>query len=313
MHEPIRVAVVQETARPLDLAATLEQTLSGLEDAARQGAQLVVFGETWLGGYPAWLDHCPEIGLWDHPAAKSAFARYRRACPTLDGPEIARLRQATADLGVAAVVGLSERVDQGPGQGTLYNSLLTLGADGSVLNHHRKLMPTHTERLVWGQGDGRGLRSVKTPFGRLGGLICWEHWMPLARHTLHLAGETIHVAVWPMVHTMHQVASRHYAFEGRCFVLAAGQRMRAGDLPEELERRPGLEPDDWVLRGGSAIYGPDGMAVVEPVFERDDVLIADLDPSAIDRESMTLDVSGHYARPDVFDFALRSPLPEPDP
>ena len=136
------------------------------------------------------------------------------------------------------MMGVSERVDSGPGNGTLYNSLLTFDADGRLVNHHRKLVPTFTERLVWGQGGAEGLRSVDTAIGRIGGLVCWEHWMPLARQTLHVSGEWIHVAVWPTVHDMHQVASRHYAFEGRCFVLAAGQLMATSELPDDLEVAP---------------------------------------------------------------------------
>ncbi len=152
------------------------------------------------------------------------------------------------------MVGVTERVAAGPGRGTLFNALLTLGPDGSLLNHHRKLVPTYTERLVWGPGDTAGLRAVETPAGRVGGLICWEHWMPLTRQALHESGEDIHVAVWPTVHEMHQVASRHYAFEGRSFVLAAGGLMRASALPVEFVSAAGSEdPDAWVLRGGSAI------------------------------------------------------------
>ena len=172
-------------------------------------------------------------------------------------------------------------------------------------------MPTYTERLVWGQGDGRGLEAVDTPLGRVGGLVCWEHWMPLARQALHNSGEHIHVAVWPTVHEMHQIASRHYAFEGRCFVLAAGLVMQVKGLPNELRTAPEIAatPDDFLLRGGSCIIGPDGKYILEPVFDREVTLIADLDLHAIDREKMTLDVSGHYSRPDLFEFGLRRDLP----
>ncbi len=207
------------------------------------------------------------------------------------------------------MLGISERVDRGPGRGTLYNSLVTIGPDGRLLNHHRKLMATYTERLVWGAGDVEGLSVVDTPAGRVGGLICWEHWMPLARQALHEAGEDIHVAVWPTVKEMHQVASRHYAFEGRCYVLAAGALMRASALPPELEAHPGIitHGDQWVLRGGSAIIGPDGAYVQAPVYDEERVLVAELDLGRIREESMTLDVTGHYHRPELFEFrALRS-------
>jgi predicted amidohydrolase len=160
--------------------------------------------------------------------------------------------------------------------------------------------------MVWGQGDAAGLRAVDTPYGRVGGLVCWEHWMPLARQALHDSGEAIHVAVWPTVHEMHQVASRHYAFEGRCFVIAAGSIMRASALPPELERHPGKAPsgDTWVMRGGSAIIGPNGQYLCGPVFDQETLLVGELDLDDVRREQMTLDVSGHYARPDAFHFAV---------
>jgi len=214
------------------------------------------------------------------------------------------LREAARDLKIAIVIGVNERVDSGPGNGTLYNSLLTISEDGQLGNHHRKLVPTYTERLVWGNGDGRGLEAVPTSAGRVGGLICWEHWMPLARMAMHNSGEHIHVAVWPTVHELHQLASRHYAFEGRCFVLAAGLMMPAEDLPRELRDGAALLSggSQWIERGGSAIIGPDSRYVLDPVFDREELLISDLDLTQIDREMMTFDVSGHYARPDLFRF-----------
>ena len=163
--------------------------------------------------------------------------------------------------------------------------------------------------MVWGAGDVEGLRAVDTPSGRVGGLVCWEHWMPLARQALHESGEDVHVAVWPTAHEMHQVACRQYAFEGRCFVLAAGSLMRAAALPSELESHPErvTSPEQWVLRGGSAIIGPDGRYIVEPVYDRPALLVAELDIGRIREESMTLDVTGHYHRPELFDFrALRT-------
>jgi predicted amidohydrolase len=224
----------------------------------------------------------------------------------VSGPAGLVLREIAARHGLTLVTGVSERVSAGPGRGTLYNALLVIGPDGRLLNHHRKLVPTYTERMVWGNGDAEGLRAVDTPIGRLGGLICWEHWMPLARQAMHEAGEQIHVAVWPTVHEMHQIASRHYAFEGRCFVLAAASFMPARDLPPELRRPDDLTDDTLLLRGGSAIIAPDGSYLAGPVYDEETILTADLDLSAIDREVMTLDVSGHYSRPDVFRFEVQS-------
>jgi predicted amidohydrolase len=153
---------------------------------------------------------------------------------------------------------------------------------------------------VWGPGDGAGLEARQTRVGRVGGLICWEHWMPLARQALHDSGEDIHVAQWPTVNDAHQLASRHYAFEGRCFVLAAGSLLHVDALGELGDDLVDVPEDGLLLRGGSAIYGPDGATLAEPVFDREAVVVADLDFEAIARNSMTLDVAGHYHRPDVF-------------
>ncbi len=300
MSEPISVAIIQHTPVFMDLGASVAKAVTLAEEAARNGARVVTFGETWLPGYPAWLDYCSDVALWDHAPAKEVFARLRQNSIVVPGPETERLAQLVGDHKLTLVIGVNERVETGPGNGTLYNSLLTFTADRGLTNHHRKLVPTYTERLVWGQGNGGGLESVATPFGRVGGLICWEHWMPLARQALHNAGEHIHVAVWPTVHEMHQIASRHYAFEARCFVLASGMVMRAKDLPAAPELA--ADPEAFLLRGGSAIIGPDGRYIVEPVFEQETIVTAELDLNAVDREKMTLDVSGHYSRPDIFNF-----------
>ncbi len=301
--ERLGVAIVQAEVAP-DLDGALERTSAGIREAGAAGASLVVFPETWIPGYPAWLDVCRDVALWDHAPAKAAFARMARDSVSVPGPALDALAAMCRDDEVTLVVGVTERVEQGAGRGTLYNALLTIGPDGRLLNHHRKLVPTYTERMVWGTGDVEGLRAVDTPSGRVGGLVCWEHWMPLARQALHESGEDIHVAVWPTAHEMHQVASRQYAFEGRCFVLAAGSLMRASLLPPELEPHPDRvrSPEQWVLRGGSAVIGPDGSYVVEPVYDRPKLVIAELDLGRIREESMTLDVTGHYHRPELFDF-----------
>jgi nitrilase len=303
-RKQMRVAIAQSAPVYLDIQASLAKALDLIQQAAKRDAQLVAFGETWLPGYPAWLDVCPGASLWENPSTKEVFARLRANSIVVPGEEVQALCEAARDLKIAIAIGVNERVDSGPGNGTLYNSLLTISEDGQLRNHHRKLVPTYTERLVWGNGDGRGLEAALTSAGRVGGLICWEHWMPLARMAMHNSGEHIHVAVWPTVHELHQLASRHYAFEGRCFVLAVGLMMPAEDLPRELRDGAALPPRNtqWVERGGSAIIGPDSRYVLDPVFDREELLVSDLDLTQIDRELMTFDVSGHYARPDLFRF-----------
>jgi nitrilase len=303
-NRTIRVAIVQASPVPFDLAGTLAKALALLEDAARSGAQLVCFGETFLPGYPAWLDYCPGAALWDHPPVKEVFAEMRMNSVIVPGPETEALAEAAARLQVGIVIGISERVRDAPGHGTLFNSLLFFGDDGSLLNHHRKLIPTYSERMVWGQGDSAGLRTTKIHQVNVAGSICWEHWMPLTRQHLHSLGEQIHIAVWPTVHEMHQIASRHYAFEGRCFVLAAGQIMQASALPSALSPPAGLEPHTLIERGGSAIIAPDGRYLAGPVFDEETILYATLDLQEIEQESMTMDVSGHYSRPDVFQMKV---------
>ncbi|MEP6766076.1 MAG: carbon-nitrogen hydrolase family protein [Gemmatimonadaceae bacterium] len=307
MANLVRVSIVQAEVTPT-LHEGLERTEALTREASTNGAQLVVFPETWLPGYPAWLDSTRDAAVWDHAPVKAEFARYAGESVDVKGHGGAELSRIAKSCGVTLVIGVTESVAQGYGRGTLYNSLLTYGPDGELLNHHRKLVPTYTERLVWGHGDTNGLKAVDTPVGRVGGLVCWEHWMPLARQALHVSGEDIHVAVWPTVHEMHLVISRSYAFEGRCFVLAAGSLMRASAMPAEMERHPAkvTSPDQWVLRGGSCIIAPNGKIIVPQIFDDTAILYADLDFSQIRGEQMTLDVAGHYSRPDAFDFRVNT-------
>ena len=301
-----RVAVVQAEVAA-DLPSGIERTRLLAQEAARSGASLIVFPETWLPGYPAWLDVCRDVALWDHPPVKQVFARMADNSVVVDGESGRALGAIAREVGATIVIGVTERVEAGAGRGTLYNSLLTFGPDGSLLNHHRKLVPTYTERMVWGPGDAHGLGAVPTPAGRVGGLICWEHWMPLARQALHESGEDVHVAVWPTVHEMHQVASRQYAFEGRCFVPAAGSLMRARALPGRNSSRippASRRRDQWVLRGGSAIIGPDGSYLAGPVFDEACIVSAELDLTRVREESMSLDVAGHYHRPDCLELRV---------
>ncbi|MGY3091260.1 nitrilase [Hymenobacter sp. UYAg731] len=298
----LTVAAVQAAPVYLDLPASLAKAETLIAQAAAQGAKLVVFPETWLPGYPAWLDCCRDVNLWDSPTVKQVYRRLVENSVVVPGPVTEALGAAARAHGVVLNMSVHERVLAGPGRGTLYNTMLTFDADGMLAHVHRKLMPTYTERLLWGQGDGRSLHAVPTAVGRVGGLICWEHWMPPARQRLHESGEDIHVAAWPQLKEMNLVASRHYAFEGRCFVVAAGAIMHARDLPAELEPAGALagHPEALVLRGGSVIIGPDGTILAGPVYDEELILTAEIDLARIPEEQMTLDVAGHYARPDVF-------------
>ena len=301
----IRVAVVQAFA-PSSLADGLVRAEQLVAEAAAKGATIIAFPETWLPGYPVWLDVCRDVALWDHAPVKKVFRRLAENSVSVPGDATRFLSDIASRHHVTIVIGVSERVDEGPGRGTLYNSILTFTADGSLANHHRKLMPTYTERMVWGAGDADGLRSVDAGAAKVGALVCWEHWMPLARQAMHEAGEDIHVALWPTAHEMLQLSSRHYAFEGRCFVLVAGTVMRTSNLPAELEVHPDKVRGEFVMHGGSAIIGPNGAYVAGPVYDSEVTLIADLDLDQVREERMTLDVSGHYHRPELISLNLRN-------
>ncbi len=301
------VAAVQAAPYYMNLERSLARAIDLIDEAARRRAQLVVFPESWLPGYPAWLDVCRDIAVWDHQPTKRIYAQLMENSVAVPGRETEALGEAARKHNLTLVMGLHERLTEGAGRGTLYNSILTFGPTGEILNVHRKLVPTFNERLIWAQGDGSGLRVVETPAGRVGGLICWEHWMPLVRQTLHVAGEDIHVALWPSVKEMYQIASRHYAFEGRCFVVAAGGIMRRADLPREFEIAGNMLGDDneYILNGGSCVIGPDGQYVAGPAFCSEVIILAKINLERIREESLTLDVTGHFNRLDVFDFRYK--------
>lgn len=304
----VNVAAIQAAPVYMSLERSLARALNLISEAAVKRAQLIVFPEAWLPGYPAWLDYCRDVALWDYAPVKKLYARLADSSVVIPGPVTETIAAAAREYSVTVVIGVHERVDEGPGRGTLYNTLLTFGPDGTILNRHRKLMPTFSERLIWGQGDSLGLRAVRTPVGRVGGLMCWEHWMPLTRQVLHDSGEDIHVAAWSSVKEMPQIASRSYAFEGRCFVVATGAVMRARDLPKELETVAGLmdNPDAFILDGGSAIIGPDGKYIAGPAFDCEAMIMARINLERIREESMTLDVTGHYSRPDLFSLRVKT-------
>jgi predicted amidohydrolase len=242
---------------------------------------------------------------WGNEPAKKLYSRLHRNALQVGSSEAGRIAEACKKAHAFVILGVNERVGK-----SLYNSLLFFNDRGKLVGLHRKLVPTFGERLVWGYGDGEGLRTVETKYGRIGGLICWEHWMPLARQVLHGEGEVLHVAAWPHGKEHHQIASRHYAFEGRCFVLAAAMYLEKKMFPKEYELWEELRAQPEVLlNGGSAIIGPDGAYVVEPVFGKEKLVVAEIDVERALEESATLDVGGHYSRPDVFELIVNRKRP----
>lgn len=311
MDQKVTIGVVQAAPEYLNIDKSMQKVEALLKDAASKGAQLVTFGETWFTGYPAWIDYCDEYAKWDFQPTKEVFAKTYANSLEVNGKEVAQIGKWVKELGIVVVMGINEKVSSGPGNGSLYNSLLSWNERGELANHHRKLMPTYTERLLYAQGDGAGLQAVDTKYGRIGGLICWEHWMPLTRQTMHDSGEHIHVAVWPRVHEMLQIATRSYAFEGRCFAVGVGQIMRVKDIPEGLKLPEELrdQPDHLLLNGGSCIVGPDGKYILEPQWDKEGIFTVEVNLAKCYEERMSLDVTGHYQRHDVFDLQVNKKRP----
>jgi predicted amidohydrolase len=303
----VRVAAVQAAPAFLNREATVEKAVGLIAEAAAGGAGLVAFPETWIPGYPAWIFGAAG---WDDAAQKRVFGRLNANAVEVPGPAVDALCAAAKEAGVVVAIGMTER-DAKTSRGTLYNSILYVSERGEVLGVHRKLMPTHAERIVWGQGDGSTLHVFDTTIGRVGGLACWEHWMPLTRFAMHAKGEQIHVAAWPEVGDpdLHRFCTRHYAFEGRCFALCVmGARLRPEHLPDDFELREAMGAnDDFVDReqtGGSCVFAPDGTIVADSVAGEEMIVYADIDLGRIPEEQAALDVVGHYNRPDVFSLTV---------
>jgi len=311
----VRIALVQKPPVFLNRDASIAKAVREIGAAAESGAKIVVFSECWLPGYPVWIDEAPGAALWDSPGPKQLYRLLCENAVTLDGDALLPLAEAAARHDLCVVMGAHERLG-----GTLYNTMLFFTPDG-LTAWHRKLVPTYTERLLWGRGDGSTLGAVETPAGRLGGLICWEHWMPLARAAMHAKGEALHAAQWPTVNEAHLLASRHYAFEGRCYVLASGCLLSKADVLEGfdtlaeqpgearalLESIPG-EEKRRLQRGGSCVAGPNARLLAEPVYDSEILVFADLDLGRLAEERMTLDTAGHYSRPDIFELRVDTRL-----
>ena len=309
----VRAAAVQAPPVYLDKAASTARAVELVAEAHAGGAQLVAFAESWLPGYPEWLSY--GVSWYDAAQTKDLFGRFNRNSVTLRGPEIAAIAEEAGRLGVVVVLGVSERDDEFS-HGTLFNTAVVIDEQGRVGNVHRKPVPTFFEKMVWGLGDASGLTVLESPTaGRVAAMLCWENWMPLARFALHAQGEQIHVALWPDVPEFNVLATRSYAFEGRCFVVSAGTRLLGRDLPDDLRECGAFGPDPVaddrvLLKGGSTIAGPDGVVLATAAFE-DDLLFADLDLDRIAGEQQIMDVAGHYNRPDLFQLSInRAPMPQ---
>jgi nitrilase len=301
VRDRVTVACVQAEPAILDRAATLDKLERLTGDAKARGADLVVFPETFVPVYPSsvWARH---FAGWADPRAKAAFARLAHEALAVPGPDADRLGAIAREHEVWLVTGVNEVDPRRPG--TLYNSLLYHGPDGALIQHHRKLVPTNHERLVWGQGDGRGLEAVETDLGRIGGLICWENYMPLARFALYDSGVEMYIASTADDGDAWQATLVHIARESRAFVVAPSHFQRASSYPEEFPLREALEGHDVVGRGGSAVLAPDGSYLAGPLYDEEGILVAELDGSRLFEERQRFDPVGHYHRPDVLGLRL---------
>ena len=293
------VAAVQASPVPFDLEATLDKVTRLTAEAAGKGAKLILFPEAYVGGYPWGLAFGTSVG-GRTSAGRRTWDRYLRGAIEVPGPAVERIGEAARVNQVYLAVGVVER-DKDFSGGTLFCTLLYFGPDGSLLGKHRKLKPTAAERFIWGEGDGSTLTVVDTPLGRVGGLICWENYMPLARMAMYAKGVEIYLAPTADGRERWQATLQHIAIEGRCFVLGCNQYATRSQYPDDLEIADELESwPERLCRGGSAIYSPSGECLAGPCYDEEGILVADLDPAEITRGKFDFDAVGHYARPDVF-------------
>lgn len=297
------IAIIQRPPVLLDREATIIRATQSVAEAAAAGAALIVLPESFIPGYPSWV--------WRLAAGRDAavmgqlHARLLANAVDVDSGDLAELCRAAQLHHVTIVCGINER-DRAHGGGTLYNTVVVVGTDGKIQNRHRKLMPTNPERMVHGFGDASGLRVVDTPAGRIGTLICWENYMPLARYALYAQGVEIYIAPtydrgdgW--ISTM-----RHVALEGRCWVVGSGTVLRGSDVPDDFPARTQLfpDPDEWINDGDSVVVDPQGQLVAGPLRREAGILYADIDVARVAPSRRALDVTGHYARPDIFELQV---------
>ncbi len=296
MNEIVKVACVQAEPVVLDRAATIDKLEGLVAQAAGEGAKLALFPETFIPVYPSsrWVRFLAGGG-----DGKTTFGRLARESVEVPGPDTERLGAIAREHSIRLAVGVNERAG-----GTLYNALLVFGPGGTLDIHHRKLMPTNHERLVWGLGDGGGLEAVETEIGRVGGLICWENMMPLARFALYQSGVEIYLAPTAEDEETWQISIQHIARESRSFVLSCCVFQRASSYPDDVELADG---DELVGRGGSAILAPDGSYLAGPLWDEEGILYADLDPQMLYEERQRFDAAGHYHRPDVLSLKVSVP------
>ena len=306
---PSKIAVIQRPPVFLDREKTINQVLLHIDEAAGNGASLLVFPEAYIPGYPTWIWRLRPGG--DMAVSSDIHARLRQNSVDLARGDLQPVLDAAAKHNVTVVLGLNELDSRFTGT-TLFNTVVIIGPDGKILNRHRKLMPTNPERMVWGMGDASGLKVVDTPAGRLGALICWESYMPLARYASYAQEIDIYVApTWDSGENW--VASmRHIAREAGCWVIGTATALQGKDIPADFpELQKLFKPEEWINDGGAVVVKPNGAIAAGPLTRDLTILYAEIDKEAARRARRSLDVCGHYSRPDIFSFSVdrREQLP----
>ncbi|UCF27326.1 MAG: carbon-nitrogen hydrolase family protein [Chloroflexota bacterium] len=306
---PVRVAVIQAASVLFDRQATLEKACQLIRDAGNNSAQLVLFPEALIPGYPRGLSFGMVVGSRTQEG-REIWRQYWENAVDIPSSATDALGEAAREAGVYSAIGVIERDSQG-GKGTLYCTLLYFNQQGKIIGKHRKLKPTGSERLIWGEGDGSTLPVFPTEIGNIGGLICWENYMPLARMAMYSKGVELYLAPTADQRDTWQATMRHIACEGRCFVLGCNQFVTKDMYPQSFQDHPELDGQPEVMcRGGSVIISPLGEVLAGPLYDQEGILYADLDMNEITRAKVDFDVVGHYARPDVFQLNINEqPMP----
>jgi nitrilase len=303
MPESVRVAIVQKPPVVLDRDGTIKKTVEYLDEVSVEGAQLAVFPETFIPGYPFWAWYVHPID--DFQTRNEIYGRLLENSVDIERGDLDPIQRRVADHGLTVVIGINERSPDS--RTTLYNSQVTIGSDGSILNVHRKLVPTYVERNVWAPGDGAGLKVVETDVGRIGGLICWENLMPLARYTLYAQGLDIYVISTYDSGDVSIATMQHIAREARSWVVSSGVALHKDDVPGDFPAREkivGQLDSDWQNPGDSVVVAPNGRVVAGPLRDEYGILYADIEPGQSREQGWYMDPAGHYNRPDVFELKV---------
>lgn len=300
-HKKIKAGVVQATPALFDIEKTIEIVLHWLEKAVEEKCELVLFPESFIPCYPRGLNFDAFIGQRSDKS-RNNWLEYWENSLDLNSAQLARLSAGIKKAGIYVALGVTERESLG---GSLYCTLLYFAPDGSLIGKHRKIKPTGLERYIWAESDGKGLVSFDTTVGKIGGLICWENYMPLARQAMYQQGIEIYLAPTADARLSWQSTMLHIALEGRCFVLSANQFVQKSDYPVHYRQELQDEPE-IMCRGGSVIISPMGEVLAGPIFNCEGLLTAELDFSVLAKSKLDFDVTGHYSRPDIFKFEVRN-------